>query len=184
MEEDELILGSKAGDVNCFNQLVARYQKEVYNLSLRMLGNAQAAEDAIQDAFLSAFQGIAKFRGGNFRAWLLRIAANTCRDQLRLWRRRPSTSLDALQLEPEPFQQSQSPEDYALRQELSEVIGKALATLPFHQRMAVILCDIEGLSYEEIARVMGSSLGTVRSRLSRGRARLRHYLEQHRELLP
>jgi len=77
MEEDELIQRAKEGDLDCFNQLVERYQREVYNLPLRMLSNAPAAEDATQDAFLSAFRGIGKFRGGSFRAWLFRIAANS-----------------------------------------------------------------------------------------------------------
>jgi len=147
-----------------------------------MLGKAPAAEDATQEALLSAFKGIGGFRGGNFRAWLLRITANACRDQMRFWRRRSVVSLDALVIEPEG--DAQSPEDYALRRELGDEIAKALAALPADQRLAVILYDIEGLSYEEIALVMTSSLGTVRSRLSRGRARLRLYLEPRMELLP
>jgi len=184
MEEGDLILRSKEGDLDAFNQLVEKYQREVYNLARRMLGEAPAAEDATQEAFISAFRGIGKFRGGNFRAWLLSIVANACRDQMRFWRRRPTTSLDALVLEPEADRDAQSPEDYALRRELGEKIANALATLPADQRLAVILYDIEGLSYEEIAQVMNSSLGTVRSRLSRARARLRQYLGQRMELLP
>lgn len=184
MEEDDLILRSKEGDLDAFNQLVEKYQRQVYNLALRMLGKAPAAEDATQEALLSAFKGIGGFRGGNFRAWLLRITANACRDQMRFWRRRPAISLDALVLEPEADRGAQSPEDYALRRELGDEIAKALAALPADQRLAVILYDIEGLSYEEIALVMTSSLGTVRSRLSRGRARLRLYLEPRMELLP
>ena len=182
MEEDELIQRAKEGDLDCFNQLVERYQREVYNLSLRMLSNASAAEDATQDAFFSAFRGIGKFRGGSFRAWLFRIAANSCRDQLRSLRRRPTTSLDDLPLELESDQPS--PEDFAMRQELGEEIKRALAALPPDQRLAVILRDIEGLDYEEISQVTGSSLGTVKSRINRGRARLRHHLEQRRELFP
>lgn len=184
MEEGDLILRSKEGDLDAFNRLVEKYQRQVYNLALRMLSEVPAAEDATQEAFLSAFRGIGKFRGGSFRAWLLRIAANACRDQLRAWRRRPATSLDALELEPEADRDAQSPEDYALRRELGEKIASALAALPTDQRLAVILYDIEGLSYEEIAQVMNSSLGTVRSRLSRARARLRLYLGQRMELLP
>ncbi|MBE0415611.1 MAG: sigma-70 family RNA polymerase sigma factor [Dehalococcoidia bacterium] len=182
MEEDELIKRCRQGDLDCFNRLVERYQREVYNLSLRMLGNAQAAEDATQDAFISAFRGIGKFRGGSFRAWLLRIAANACRDQLRSLRRRPTTSLDALPLELELDRHTPSPEEYALSRELGREIGKALSALPADQRLAVILRDIVGLDYEEIAQATGSSLGTVKSRLSRGRARLRDHLGQYREL--
>jgi len=182
MEEAELIQRAKQGDLDCFNRLVERYQREVYNLCLRMLGNAPAAEDATQDAFFSAFRGIGKFRGGSFRAWLFRIAANACRDQLRLLRRRPTTSLDTLPLELEFDQRTLSPEDDALRQELGEEIKRALAALPPDQRLAVILRDIEGLDYEEIAQATGSSLGTVKSRINRGRARLRDHLGQYREL--
>jgi RNA polymerase sigma-70 factor (ECF subfamily) len=182
MEEGDLILRSKEGDLDAFNQLVEKYQRQVYNLALRMLSNAPAAEDATQEALLSAFKGMGKFRGGNFRAWLLRIVANACRDHLRSWRRRPATSLDALVLEPD--RHAPSPEDYALRRELGEEIGKALVALPADQRLAVILYDIQGLSYEEIAQVMNSSLGTVKSRLSRGRARLRQIMAQYMEPLP
>lgn len=184
MEEDELIKRSREGDVDCFNQLVERYQRDVYNLSLRMLGNVQAAEDATQDAFISAYKGITKFRGGSLRAWLLRITANACRDQLRLLRRRPTTSLDALPFELEWDRHAPSPEEYALNRELGHEISKALSALPADQRLAVILRDILGLDYEEIAQATASSLGTVKSRLNRGRARLRHHLEPYRELLP
>lgn len=183
MDEDELIRGSKEGDLDSFNKLVEGYQKMVYNLALRMLGDSHAAEDATQDAFLSAWRSIGSFRGGNFRAWLWRITANVCRDHFRKLRRHPSTSLEAMLLEPEGLSSSESPEDYVLRREMGEQIQKGLASLPLEQRLTVILCDIQGLSYEEIAQVMGCSLGTVRSRLSRGRAQLRDYLVG-RELFP
>ena len=182
MEEGELIQAAKKGDLDSFNHLVERYQREVYNLALRMLGNTQGAEDATQEAFVSAFKGISRFRGGSFRAWLLRIVANACRDQLRSLRRRPTIPIEALELEPD--RNAPSPEDYALRRELGGEVARALASLPLEQRLAVILCDIEGLSYEEIAQAMNCSLGTVRSRLSRGRARLRHHLARYVEPLP
>lgn len=182
MEEGELIERCRQGDLDCFNQLVERYQRGVYNLCLRMLGSAPAAEDATQDAFISAFRGISKFRGGSFKAWLFRIAANACRDQLRSLRRRPTTPLDALPLELEYDRHTPSPEDYAIRQELGEEIKRALAALPPDLRLAVILRDIVGLDYEEIAQAMNCSLGTVKSRLSRGRERLRHHLGRYREL--
>jgi len=184
MEEDDLILRSKQGDLESFNQLVEKYQREVYNLALRMLGQASAADDATQEAFLSAFRGIGRFRGGNFRAWLLRITANACRDQLRSLRRHPTTPLDELILDTEVDRNAQSPEDYAINQELGAEIANALFTIPNEQRLAVVLYDIEGLSYEEIAQVMNCSLGTVRSRISRGRERLRHCLAQRAELQP
>jgi len=173
VDEQELIQRSKQGDLDSFNRLVESYQGLVYNLALRMLGNSETAEDAAQDAFFSAWRRIGSFRGGNFRAWLLRITANVCRDQLRKLKHHHSTSLEALLIEPEGLPSSESPEDYALRREVGEQIQKGLSGLPSEQRLAVVLSDIQGLSYEEIAQVMGCSLGTVRSRLSRGRAQLR-----------
>ena len=188
MEEAQLIRGCQAGDLSYFNGLVELYQQQVYNLALRMLGDADAAEDAAQETFLSAYRGIRKFRGGNFKAWLLHITANVCRDHLRSARRHPVDSLDVLgpdvQIQTRLTGLSESPEDYALRVELGQVINSGLATLPPDQRLAVILCDIHGLSYEEIAQVAACSVGTVKSRISRGRAHLRDYLLRHRELLP
>ena len=185
MEENELIERSKQGDLDCFNQLVEKYQQQVYNICLRMLGNTHDAEDVTQIAFISAFKGIGRFKGGNFRAWLFRIAANGCRDQLRLLRRRPTSSLDALPLDLElEDRRAISPEQYAMNQELGEHIRHALAGLPADQRLAVILRDIMELDYEEIAKATASSLGTVKSRISRGRARLREHLKQSVELFP
>jgi RNA polymerase sigma-70 factor (ECF subfamily) len=176
VDESQLIERSKSGDLDSFNTLVESYQRVVYNLALRMLGERQAAEDASQDAFLAAWRGIDRFRGGSFKAWLLRITSNTCRDQMRKLRRNPTSSLEAMPCEPETPPSTESPEEYVLRRELGEQIQRGLDNLPADQRLAVILCDMQGLTYEEIAKVMDCSLGTVRSRLSRGRARLRDYL--------
>jgi len=188
MEEAQLIRGCQAGDLAHFNGLVELYQRQVYNLALRMLHDTEAAEDATQETFLSAYRAIRKFRGGNFKAWLLHITANVCRDHLRSARRHPTDSLDDLgpdvQIQTRSPGMSESPEEHALRAELGQVINSGLATLPPDQRLAVVLCDIQGLSYEEIAQVAGCLVGTVRSRISRGRARLRDYLLRHRELLP
>jgi RNA polymerase sigma-70 factor (ECF subfamily) len=186
--ENALVERSRAGDVAAFNALVEAYQSQVYNFCLRMLSSPQGAEDATQDTFLSAYRHLAGFRGGGFRAWLLRIAANACTDELRRRRRRPHLSLD------EPSDESaaalavadkgESPEQRVLRAELSRQIEAALMELPRDQRLAVILCDLQGFSYEEIGESTGSSLGTVKSRISRGRARLRELLMAQRELLP
>ncbi|HEY49493.1 MAG TPA: sigma-70 family RNA polymerase sigma factor [Dehalococcoidia bacterium] len=187
MEEQELISRSQAGDIESFNLLVERYQRLVYNLSLRMLGNAGTADDAAQDTFISAYKAIGKFRGGSFKAWLLRIAANSCHDKLRVARRASITSLDGLLEEAGDFirdDATESPEAYAQRRELSRLLRSGMAHLPEDQRLVVILSDIQGLSYEEISQATGSSLGTVKSRLNRGRARMRDFLLRHRELLP
>lgn len=176
MEEQELIERSRQGDLDCFNQLVERYQRDVYNLCLRMLGDPHAAEDATQEAFISAFKGVGRFRGGSFRAWLFTIAANASRDRLRTLRRRPAVSLDALTVDMDVDCRQPSPEDYAMGRERGEEIARALDALPPEMRLAVILRDIEGLEYEEIARITSSSMGTVKSRISRGRERLRRSL--------
>lgn len=188
MEETELVRRTQQGDVESFNRLVEQYQGFVYNLALRMLANREAAEDATQQTFLSAYQGVAHFRGGSFRAWLLRIAANACYDALRRFRRQRATSLEELTLAPEGSfdvpDPGESPEAHVLRQEQGRCLRDGIALLPKEQRIVVILIDVQGRSYEEVAQTLGSSLGTVKSRLSRGRARLRDYLLRQRELFP
>lgn len=181
MMETELIERSKKGDLDSFNRIVEIYQSQVFSLCLRMLSNHHDAEDVTQTAFISAYRSIKRFRGGSFKAWLFKIAANGCRDQLRLRYRRPTTSLDAIPLDLEVDRHAMSPEDYAANRELGGAIGRALATLPSDQRLAIILRDLMGLDYGEIAQATGSSLGTVKSRISRGRERLRDQLGQYVE---
>lgn len=184
MDESELIRRCQQGELACFNRLVENYQTCVYNLALRMLANVPAAEDATQDTFVLAWRAIKGFRGGNFRSWVLHIAANSCRDHLRRLKRYPAISLDAnLVTLGEPASPVEhSPEEVAERRMLGEEIQKGLSTLLPDQRLAVVLSDVQGLSYEEIASVMGVPVGTVRSRISRGRQHLRDYLLQQGEL--
>ena len=189
MDEQALIDAARRGDVGSFNQLVLSHQSMAYNVAYRILGDRDAAADATQDAFLSAFQAIGKFRGGSFKAWVLRIVTNACYDQLRLKQRRPTASLDVLLVsEPAPIRPltdpDESPEEHALRQELSKVIQVGIGTLPTEQRITLILSDIQGFSYQEIAAISGVSLGTVKSRLSRARGKLRDFLMEQGELLP
>ncbi len=187
MDEQELIGRCKDGDIDAFNLLVEQYQRLVYNVTLRMLGNVQAAEDATQDTFISAYRGVSRFRGGSFKAWILRIAANSCHDKMRAARRARITSLDSMLQESDaahPVDDAESPEEYTLRRELGRFLSEGLSCLPEDQRLVVILSDIQGFSYEEISQTTGASLGTVKSRLNRGRSRLRDYLLQRKELLP
>lgn len=188
MDEQRLIAQAQRGDLHAFNQLVLAYQSTLYNVAYRILGDADAAADAVQDAFVSAYKAIARFRGGSFKAWLLRIVTNACYDQLRVKQRRPTDSLDDMLVEPEHDttlrDNSESPEDFVLRQELGLAIQRGLATLPPDQRITLVLSDIEGLSYDEIAEATHVSLGTVKSRLSRARSKLRDYLLHNGELLP
>lgn len=195
-DEEQLIIRSQRGDINAFNTLVLNYQQTMYGVVYRMLGDPDTAADVTQDAFLAAFRGINSYRGGSsFRAWLLRIGSNMARDHWRRVQRRPAESLEALTEEDEPHAPSLlnaladttpegNPEELLLTQELQQLIQQGLQQLPLDQHVAVVLCDIQGLSYEEIAATTETSLGTVRSRISRGRTRLRNYLYQHKELLP
>ncbi|HVC30223.1 MAG TPA: sigma-70 family RNA polymerase sigma factor [Steroidobacteraceae bacterium] len=185
-DEEWLTQRARRGDLDAFNTIVVRYQSNVYNLCLRMLASREVAEDIAQDTFLLAYRGIGRFQGGNLRAWLLRIAANACYDELRRRHRRPTTSLDALEersgaVVQLPLSREPSPEDEAIQAELRREIERGLLTLPEEQRLSVILCDAQGLSYDEIAEVMRTSLGTVKSRVSRGRARLREFLRDDKE---
>jgi len=176
------------GDLDAFNDLIAAEQLRVYNLCLRMLGSPQAAEDATQEAFIAAYRSVRTLRGGNVRSWLMRIASNTCIDELRRRRRRPQMSLDATpegEDEGAPMQVADleaGPEELALRGEVGTALQAELLRLPDDQRLAVVLCDIEGLSYDEIAEAMSTSVGTVKSRISRGRARLREAVRARPEL--
>jgi RNA polymerase sigma-70 factor (ECF subfamily) len=178
--EADLVRRAQGGDLDAFNGLVDAHQRITYNLCLRMLGSPAAAEDATQDAFLSAYRSIASFRGGSFRPWLMRIASNACTDELRRRQRRPAMSLDApppgsdepLEL-PDP---AAGPEVEALRAEQQAVVQAALLKLPPDQRLAVVLCDMQGFAYEEIAEAMRTSVGTVKSRIARGREKLRREL--------
>ncbi|SRR6266852_3877889 len=196
--EDELLLvaRSQRGDVDAFNQLVLRYQQAVFTVVMRMLGDRDVAADVTQETFLAAFRAMPSFRGGSsFRAWLMRIASNQSCDHWRRTHRHPVDSLDSLIDEDEPSSasamsslietaQEVNPEEALLTRELQQIIQLGLEALPLDQRVAVVLCDIQGLSYEEIASATQTAPGTVRSRIARGRTRLRAYLLKHRELLP
>jgi RNA polymerase sigma-70 factor (ECF subfamily) len=186
-----LVAAAARGDTVAFNRLVLRYQDQAYTLCYRLTGNADDAADATQEAFLSAYRHIAELRGGTFRSWLLRIAANCCYDLHRQRRRRPTDSLDQRQVDEstdsaplEIADPAIGPEDLALRGELESVVQASLLTLPEDQRLAVVLCDLYGFDYQAISAMTAVELGTVKSRINRGRRRLRDYLLTQRELLP
>lgn len=176
------------GDVDAFNDLVLTYQKLAYNVAYRILGDGDRAMDATQDAFLRGFRALHQFRGGSFKAWLLRIVTNCSYDQLRVRQRRPTTGIDDILEDDEHSDlvqdRGERPEDRVQRDELGAALQEAIQSLPDDQRTVLILSDVEGLSYDEIAEVTLISLGTVKSRLSRARAKVRDYLQVNRELLP
>jgi RNA polymerase sigma-70 factor (ECF subfamily) len=189
MDEAALIQDAQRGDVDAYNTLVLHYQSQAYNVAYRIMGESSSAADATQEAFISAFKNIRRFRGGSFRAWLLRIVTNACYDELRRLKRRPQTSLEALLVEDEapdsPFtSQSESPEHHAQQMELQRAIEDCLRGLSEEHRLVAILADVEGYSYIEIAQVSDCAVGTVKSRLSRARAQMRDCLTGFRELLP
>ncbi len=184
MDEQALIRDAQSGDLDAFNALVLRYQDMAYNLAYRLMGDRESAEDATQEAFISAYRNIRRFRGSHFKAWLLRIVTNACYDELRRRKRRPTASLDALPSDVLPSDHAPSPENHAQRTELRDAIQDCIGSLPPRQRMVVVLIDVEGLDYREAAEVLGVPSGTVKSRLSRARAKLRDCLRKTGELLP
>ena len=181
-EEERLVAEAQRGSIDAFNQLVRLHERQVYNVALRMVGQADAAEDVTQDTFLLAYKSLHQFRGGIFRAWLLRIATNRCYDELRRRQRRPADSFEELTFEPRPqwttLASKEDPQDRSERLELARALATALERLQDDQRAVVILSDVQGYSYDEIAAITGISLGTVKSRLSRGRGRLRDILRE------
>ena len=184
----------RAGLRYCYNCIIETFQTQAYNLARRLLSDWALAEDAVQEGFLAGYRAFHQFRGDNLRAWVMRIVANTCRDMLRARKARPTVPLDPLPATPDeaastlsavdlPSKQ-ESPEDYAERGELNRAIQAGLDSLAEQQRLAVLLVDVQGMDYEEAAAAMHCSLGTVKSRLSRGRGRLRDFLRSTGELLP
>lgn len=185
-DEQQLIARSQTGDLPAFNRLVETYQNQVFSVAMRLSRNRAVAEDIAQEAFISAFRNIRSFRGGSFRGWLVRIVTNATYDHFRSARRRTTESIDAniVTFETRLVSPAESPEAAAERSALGEQISAGLDSIPDDQRLAVVLVDVEGFSYEEAAEVMQVSLGTVKSRVARGRARLRDYLLANPELLP
>ncbi len=180
---DERLAGQAAqGSLEAFNHLVDRHQAIVFSLCLRLLGDRQSAEDATQEAFLSAYRAIHNFTGANLRAWFLRIAANASKDELRRRRRKGRvSSLDETRgsaaLMFDPPDPGESPGDRVERLALAVELQRALDALPFDQRQVIVLVDVQGFGYEEVAALTAASVGTVKSRIHRGRERLRRILE-------
>ncbi len=185
-DEQKLIQLSLEGHLDSFNRLVEMHQDAVFSVALRMVRNHATAEDLTQDAFISAFKNLRSYRGGVFKAWLMRIVRNATYDHLRRTKRRPETSIDKdiVMFSNTIESDDRSPQEWAQSGELREIITHCLGALSEDQRMAVVLVDIEGYQYDEAADYMGVSIGTIKSRLNRARARLRDCLQTHPEHLP
>jgi RNA polymerase sigma-70 factor (ECF subfamily) len=191
MDEIALVQSAQKGDLDSFNTLILHYQDRVFNTALRILGDEDIAQDAAQEAFISAFRSINTFRGGSFKAWLLRTVTNACYDELRRQKRRPTTPLEPETNDGEEMDSprwladpNMTPAEKSEADELEHAIQHCLDTLPADFRTVVVLADIQGMDYSEVATSARVPLGTIKSRLARARLRLRECLRGFEELLP
>ena len=179
-----LVERAQAGDLGAFNDLVTCYQDQLYGLVARMVPDPDQASDAVQEAFFSAYRNLDSFRGGSVKSWLSRIAINAAMDLQRARKRRPVQpypELDDDSWQP-PTGEDADPERQVVTGERVRVLTAALAAIGDDQRAAIVLFDVEGFDYGEIAEMTGVSLGTVKSRIHRGRLALRRRLEAQMEL--
>lgn len=190
MDEMGLINAARQGNLQAFNELVLKYQDTVYNHSVYLLKNHEAAEDITQDAFLKAYQNLSDYQGGSFRAWVLRIATNACLDELRRWKRHPLLPLTPVDADGEEnespywiYDPSPSPEESYERIELRETLQRYLDDLPVDQRTTLVLVDLLDVDYAEVAEITNVPIGTVKSRLARARLRIRERLQRIPDLL-
>jgi len=191
MDEIALVQSAQHGDLDSFNTLILHYQDRVFNTALRILGDEDIAQDAAQEAFISAFRSISSFRGGSFKAWLLRTVTNACYDELRRQKRRPTTPLEPDTKDGDEMDSPRwladpnlTPAEQSEADELEYAIQHCLDTLPTDFRTVVVLADIQGMDYSEVAIAAHVPLGTIKSRLARARLRLRECLRGFEELLP
>lgn len=183
LDEHGLIELTRQGDLNAFNRLVLSYQDRVFRQAVWMLGEAETAQDITQETFLLAYQKLSSFQDGSFRAWLLKIATRLCLDELRRRKRRKNLPLEPLNLEGEEIDwadwmidPAESPEAAAERADLRQKIEREIAALDPEFRAVLILVDLQAMDYAEAAESLGIPIGTVKSRLARGRVRLRRLL--------
>jgi RNA polymerase sigma-70 factor (ECF subfamily) len=191
MELSQLIQDSLDGELDAFNRIVLEYQDMVYHQAYRVIGEPDAAEDATQEAFLSAYQKLHTYRGGSFKSWLLRIVTNACYDELRRRQRQPVTALKPEDDHGEEIDSphwmedpGEKPEETVQRSELSKAIQRCLNELDEKFRSIVVLVDIQGMDYASAAEIVDRPLGTIKSRLARARQSLQECLEGFSELLP
>lgn len=179
--DEELVARSVGGDLDSFNQLVVRWERPIYALAYRVIGREEDARDVCQEAFLRAFRGLAAFRGqAKFSSWLYRITLNLCRDWIRRQKRTPvvqapeGLNLIEMAAEQEP---AESIEELVARRDMGRAVAKAMAMLPQEQRTAIVLKEYHGLTFQEIADMLGCPLSTVKTRLYQGLSVLRKQLD-------
>ena len=182
--ERDMIERASRGDAAAFNQLMEQHERRMYAVSLRMCGNREDAQDCLQEAMLRVYRAIGGFKGqSSFSTWVYRITMNTCLDELRRKKNRQNTSLDnLLDMGWSPADETNAPEKQAMRSELRRNLNRAIRELPEEMRAAVVLRDIQGFSYDEIARMLEINVGTIKSRISRGREKLREKMKENAEL--
>ena len=184
MDERKLIERASAGDPSAFNRLMETHEKRMYAVALRMCANREDAQDCLQEAMLRVYRAISGFKGqSTFSTWVYRITMNTCLDELRRKKNKQNTSLDnLLDMGWSPADEDDTPERHAVRSEARRRLHGAIRELPDDMRAAIVLRDIQGLSYEEIAQTLDINVGTIKSRISRGREKLREKLKENAEL--
>ena len=173
------------GDLEAFNEIVRLYQDYLFALVVRVVNDRDSAADAVQEAFFSCYRNLGRFRGDSFRSWLTRIALNAATDVLRYRKRRPADPFPEWEDDTwqPPAGEEASPERQQMRRQTSHMLAAAMAQITDDQRRAILLFDVEGFDYQEIADMTGVSLGTVKSRIHRGRLALRDLLAADMELL-
>ena len=190
LQEEKWVADARRGDTAAFESLLRRYEKRVLALTGRMCRNPEDAQEAAQEAFLAAWQGLSSFRGdSSFSTWLYRLTTNLCIDWLRRQKRRqetaPAVSLDDEEAPlPEPADPRGSPEEELERRELRRAVERGLQALPDHHRQVLVMRELSGMSYQEIGAVLDLDLGTVKSRIARARLALKKFLVQEGNFSP
>src|SRR6187455_767410 len=184
--DEELVARSIGGDAESFNELILRWERPIYVLAYRTIGREEDARDVCQETFLRAFRALPGFRGqAKFSSWLYRIALNLCRDWVRRERRtpvvQPPEDVDLIEMSA-AAEPSESIEDLVARKELSRLVERAMALLPEEQRTAIVLKEYHGLTFQEIAELVGCPLSTVKTRLYQGLSVLRRHLDRTGQL--
>lgn len=184
MNEEKLISRAAKGDASVFNELLGMHERKMYAVCLRICGNHEDAQDCLQESMLRIYRSISGFKGqSSFSTWVYRVTMNTCLDELRKRKNKQSTSLDGL-LDSgwSPSDNYDTPEHHAIAEEKKAAIQNAISELPDDMRSAVVLRDVEGFSYDEISGILGINVGTIKSRISRGREKLREKIRLKPEL--
>ena len=185
MQGDELLLRRACkGDVQAFEELMQSHESRIYAIALRMMGNREDAQDCAQEAMVRIYRAMGSFKGQSALAtWIYRITMNTCLDELRRRKARKVTSLDSLVDNGwSPTDTGDTPEEHGLRVEKQNALNQAIQSLPDDMRAAIILRDVKGYSYDEIASILDANVGTIKSLISRGREKLREILSKQSEL--